>query len=124
MSFPAFRLLTRGVAGLSNRKGSSYGGGGERELLEALREYGELTPARAAMETSLTVAEANGMLEGLAEGGHLEVRARGGTLLYALWETEKLGGQGEIPGSYGERRLGLLEPDADGAKQGSGRSEI
>ncbi len=30
------------------------------------------------METSLTVAE----------GGHLEVRVRGGALSYALWETE------------------------------------
>lgn len=52
----------------------------------ALREHGELTPARAAMETSLTVAEADGMLKELAEGGHLEVRVRGGGLFYALWE--------------------------------------
>ncbi len=38
------------------------------------------------METSLTVAEADGMLKELAEGGHLEVRVRGGGLFYALWE--------------------------------------
>ncbi len=54
--------------------------------MEALREHGELTPARAAMETSLTVAEADKMLKGLAEGGHLEVRVRGGGIFYALWE--------------------------------------
>jgi len=40
------------------------------------------------METSLTVAEADEMLKGLAEGGHLEVRVRGGGLFYSLWEPE------------------------------------
>lgn len=85
--FPAFGLLVRGIAGLPEG-----GGGGtlpsnskERELLGALREHGELTPARAAMETSLSVAEADRMLKELAEGGHLEVRVRGGGLFYALW---------------------------------------
>ena len=124
VSFPALGLLARGVAGLAGDAGSSTGGN-ERELLGALREYGELTPARAAMETSLTVAEANGMLKGLAEGGHLEVRARGGALYYALWETtEKGGSQGEVRGSYGESRLKLLEPGGDGARQDLERSEI
>ena len=56
------------------------------EASRALREHGELTPARAAMDTSLMEAEADKMLEGLAEGGRLEVRVRGGGLLYALWE--------------------------------------
>ena len=89
--FPAFGLLLRGIAGLSEGDAqlpaaSSYSK--ERELLEALREHGELTPARAAMETSLTVSEADEMLKGLAEGGHLEVRVRGGGLFYALWEPE------------------------------------
>ncbi len=125
VSFPAFRLLTRGVAGLSNPDMSSVGGGKERELLRALHEYGELTPARAAMETSLTVAEADEMLKGLAEGGHLKVRARGGALYYALWETmEGVGSQGEIRESYGEPGLKLLEPDADGARRDLERSEI
>ena len=87
LMFPAFGLLVRGVAGLydspdeptaSNSKG--------RELLGALREHGELTPAQAAMETSFSVAEADGMLKELAEGGHLNVRVRGGGLFYALWE--------------------------------------
>jgi hypothetical protein len=90
MIFPAFGLLIRGIAGLSEAKTSLPSADGkERELLEALRREGELTPARAAMETSLTVAEADRMLKELAEGGHLEVRVRGGGLFYALWEPEK-----------------------------------
>jgi hypothetical protein len=87
--FPAFGLFIRGIAGvLDGERGLSTGNGKERELLGALREHGELTPARAAMETSLTVAEADEMLKGLAEGGHLEVRVKGGSLSYALWESE------------------------------------
>ena len=87
--FPAFGLLLRGIAGvLDDGRGLPSDAGKERELLGALREHGELTPARAAMETSLTVSEADGMLKGLAEGGHLEVRVRGGSLSYALWKSE------------------------------------
>jgi hypothetical protein len=90
MIFPAFGLLVRGIAGLSEgRTGLPSGASGaERELLEALREHGELTPAQAAMETSLSVAEADRMLKELAEGGHLDVRVRGGGLFYSLWERE------------------------------------
>ena len=86
--FPAFGLLVRGIAGLSEEKTElpAATNSKERELLEALRREGELTPARAAIETSLTVAEADGMLKELAEGGHLEVRVRGGGIFYALWE--------------------------------------
>ncbi len=88
--FPAFGLLVRGIAGLSEERPSlpSSVSGKERELLEALKEHGELTPARVAMETSLTVAEADGMLKELAAGGHLQVRVRGGGLFYSLWEVE------------------------------------
>ena len=87
--FPAFGLLIRGVSGLFDDEGRlPPGNSKERELLGALQEHGELTPARAALETSLTVSEADGMLKGLAEGGHLEVRVRGGSLSYALWEPE------------------------------------
>ena len=88
--FPAFGLLVRGIAGLFDGESSTPSGNGkERELLQALREHGELTPAWAAMETSLMVSEADGMLKGLADGGHLEVRVRGGSLSYALWEPER-----------------------------------
>lgn len=57
----------------------------ERELLSAIRENsGSITPAEAAMETSLTVREADAMLSELAGGGHLAVEGRGGSLFYSL----------------------------------------
>jgi len=56
----------------------------ERQLLEAIDRHGEITPARAALETALTVAEADRMLGGLAEKGHLEVSVRGGKLVYSF----------------------------------------
>lgn len=84
-------LVVNGVRGLSdNRSLHSIPttNSAERELLNALREHGELSSARAAMETSLTVAEADGIFKRLAEGGHLDVRVRGGGMFYALWENE------------------------------------
>jgi hypothetical protein len=83
VSFPAFGLLASGLAGQRNARPAAKSG--ERQLLEALREHGELTPALAALETSLSVDEADRMLGKLAEEGHLEVRARGGALSYAPW---------------------------------------
>lgn len=56
----------------------------ERQLLEAIDRRGEITPARAALETTLTVAEADRLLSDLAQRGHLEVRAEGGKLVYSL----------------------------------------
>ena len=62
-------------------------------MLEAIRESGEISTAAAAAGTSLTVAEADRRLKELAENGHIEVRARGGAVFYALWgngrETER-----------------------------------
>jgi hypothetical protein len=87
--FPAFGVFVKGIAGLSEERGGLPNGlasSKERELLGALREHSKLTPARAAVETSLTVTEADKMLKELAEGGHLEVRVRGGGLFYSLWE--------------------------------------
>jgi len=93
--FPAFGLVVRGIAGLSDDSaGPPAANARERELLEALRRRGELTPAEAAMETSLTVNEADKMLEELAAKGHLDVRVRGGGLFYGLWEQE--GGRREL----------------------------
>lgn len=65
----------------------------EQELLEALARRGEITAARAALETFLSVAEADGMLSRLAENGHVQVHAREGRLAYSLWDTDQ---QGEI----------------------------
>ena len=57
----------------------------ERELLWAIRDSGgEITPAQAAMETPLTVREADAMLSELAAGGHLAVESRDGALFYSL----------------------------------------
>ncbi len=58
---------------------------GERELLSAIRENGgSITPAETAMETSLTVREADRMLSELASEGHLLVEGREGALFYVL----------------------------------------
>ena len=85
--FPAFGVFARGVGGLvESRSGPPAANSRERELLEALHRRGELTPAQAAMETTLTVDEADKMLEDLATKGHLDVRVRGGGLFYGLWE--------------------------------------
>jgi DNA-binding CsgD family transcriptional regulator len=58
----------------------------EGELLRALAEQAELTPAAAAMRTSLTVDEASRMLENLARKGHLRVLAGDGVMSYGLAE--------------------------------------
>jgi hypothetical protein len=98
MIFPAFGLLVRGIAGLSegSDEPAVADSSGERELLEALQRRGELTPTQAAMETSLTVDEADRMLEGLAAKGHLDVKVRGGGLFYGLWEGGSGAGRREI----------------------------
>jgi ATP/maltotriose-dependent transcriptional regulator MalT len=61
----------------------------EGELLRALEERGEITPATAAMRTSLTVEEASKMLGGLATKGHLKVLNRDGVLAYGLFEGDQ-----------------------------------
>jgi hypothetical protein len=43
-----------------------------------------ITPVEAALETSLTVVEAEEILTRFADRGHLVVQSRDGALLYAL----------------------------------------
>jgi hypothetical protein len=90
---PAFVAVARGLTGLTGARAPKGGAvteeSKERELLEALARRGELSPALAALETSLTVAEANRMLSDLASSGHVEVRAHEGRLGYALWERDR-----------------------------------
>ena len=93
-ALPAIWLSVRGGAGL-------FGSGSaledeslskdrkEKELLGAIERRGELTPARAAMETSLTVAEADRMLGEFANKGYLVARVNAGSLVYALWDEER-----------------------------------
>ena len=92
---PAFAAAARGLAGVSEARTRERTGrvaaeeSKERELLGALARRGELSPALAALETSLSVAEADRMLSDLAESGHLEVRAHDGRIGYALWEGDR-----------------------------------
>lgn len=96
IAFPAVGLLARGLAGLGKvRKAHPVAGVRERALLVALRDHGELSPALLAVETALTVGEADRILKRLAQEGHLEVRVRGGGIFYALWNAER--GPGEEP---------------------------
>lgn len=87
--FPAFGVFARGVAGLMETRSETLPKNArERELLSALREHEEISPTQAAMETSLTVEEADDMLKELAAKGHLDVRVRGGGIFYGLWRAE------------------------------------
>ena len=85
--FPASVLLALGLSRLEQqrRKAVSPRVGKERELLKAIQgNSGSITPAEAAMQTSLTVDEADEMLSELAAGGHLRVESSEGTLFYGL----------------------------------------
>jgi hypothetical protein len=88
----AIRGMVRSVSRTAGRvREARSGTSGERvakekELLEALRRRGALTAAGVALETSLSVEEADQILSTLAAKGHLEVRAERGRLLYSLWE--------------------------------------
>jgi hypothetical protein len=85
--FPASVLLALGLSRVEHqrREAVSPRVGKERELLSAMRNNkGSITAAEAAMETSLTVSEADKMLSELAGGGHLQVESSGGTLVYRL----------------------------------------
>lgn len=59
--------------------------GSEKQLLMAIQSAGGgITPVEAALETSLTVDEAEEILTRFADRGHLIVESRDGALLYAL----------------------------------------
>jgi DNA-binding IclR family transcriptional regulator len=59
-------------------------------LLEALVRRGKLAAAGAALESSLSVEEAERMLQVLATEGLLEVTVEHGRLLYAIWDHDAL----------------------------------
>jgi hypothetical protein len=61
------------------------GPGAEKQLLMAIRDSRDgITPVEAALETSLSVDEAEEILTRLVNRGHLLVESRDGTLSYAL----------------------------------------
>jgi ATP/maltotriose-dependent transcriptional regulator MalT len=72
----------------------------QRQLLRALHDRGELTPATAALHTSLTIDEASDMLEELARKGHVQMLLRDGMLAYALFDASRQapGGSQATPG--------------------------
>ena len=57
----------------------------EKKLLRALGRRGKLTAVEAALETSLSVEEADRILSELAHNGHLKVTVEHGKLLYSFW---------------------------------------
>lgn len=56
----------------------------ERQVLEAIERNGTITATRAALETTLMVAEADQILSDLAKAGHLDVQVVGGQLVYSF----------------------------------------
>ena len=91
---PVLGLSAKGIVRLVEGRPSSPLPGAsderkERELLKALERHEELTPAKAALETSLSVSEADRMLGELAKNGHIQVRAYEGRLGYALWDRDR-----------------------------------
>ena len=72
----------------------------EREILGALAKRGELTPATAAMWSSLTVEEASKMMDELTEKGYLKLQAGDGVMAYALRERGRPPAPGEISAPF------------------------
>src|SRR5215212_7564292 len=92
VAFPALGLLTSRGSGIGEDHPQRTSEAQlERELLEAIRDGGEVSAASVAARTSLSVAEADRRLKELAENGHIEFRARGGAVLYALWDPDNGG---------------------------------
>ena len=99
---PSLWLLVKGIAGFrktyyTRAAVETTAEDGERQLLEALERNGEISPARAAMETSLTVSESDRILGELTGQGYLTARVREGALVYALWDQDPLEASNERP---------------------------
>ena len=74
-----------GQAGVLGRDRSIVERVKEKKLLLALGRRGKLTAVEAALESELSVEEADRILSELAARGHLEVIAEHGRLYYAFW---------------------------------------
>ncbi len=76
--------------------------GSEKQLLLTIATSGGgITPVEAALESSLTVDEAEEILSRLADRGHLLVQSHEGTLYYTL--------PGRRSGALGEARATVLK---------------
>jgi hypothetical protein len=74
-----------GLAGVLGRDRSIVERVNEKKLLLALGRRGKLTAVEAALESELSVEEAERMLQALALQGQLEVMVEDGKLLYSFW---------------------------------------
>ena len=74
-----------GQAGVLGRDRSIVERIKEKKLLLALGRRGKLTAVEAALESELSVEEANRILFDLASRGHLEITVEDGKLLYSFW---------------------------------------
>lgn len=118
---PSLWLLVKGVMGFrktyyTRAAVETTAEEGERQLLDALERRGEISPARAAMETSLTVSESDRILGELAGQGYLTARVREGALVYALWDRDPLEASDERPEDEGEQQA---EEGSDGQARGA-----
>jgi hypothetical protein len=86
---PLFVALQNRRTRPDSKRTADYNNKEERELIDVLRERGEITPASAAMPTTLTADRASGILEALTGKDRLEARARDGTLVYAPSERDR-----------------------------------
>lgn len=78
-------LLYAGRSLLRGRTGNKAKIGSEKQLLMAIQDAGgTITPVEAALETSLTVDEAEEILTRFADRGHLVVQSQDGALIYTL----------------------------------------
>ena len=77
-------LCSKGSRRAARRPKPSRGHHGERAAFSA-RALRKLTAVEAALESSLSVEEADRMLSELAARGHLEVTVEHGGLYYAHW---------------------------------------
>jgi len=94
---PTAALFTRGIWQLRrwHPRSPQQKLGLEKQLLLTIATTGGgITPMEAALETSLTVDEAEEILSHLADRGHLLVQSHEGALFYTL--------PGRRPGSLGE----------------------
>jgi capsular polysaccharide biosynthesis protein len=75
-----------GQAGVLGRDRSIVERINEKKLLRALGRRGKLTAVEAALETGLSVEEADRMLQDLAAKGQLQVDIQDGRLVFSFWE--------------------------------------
>lgn len=119
--------INRAISLHENRnQGVPDSGDKERELLQALKDRGDITPATAAMRTSLTVEEAARMLEKLASKGHLKLLNYDGALAYSLFERDQIEAveYGDDPEAWQPTAVAPAKEVANGSLNGKASPEL